>query len=122
MLLIKRIFGLIPWADNMIENAWRARNWMTFLKLWLIFTVGIAVVTFLLVFVSGTLYLEGMRVHQLVKVRADTAMSISQFMAGQYSGLWNFAVGFTAIAGLGALLTAVPVMLMKQMYGFEPEQ
>jgi ABC-type phosphate transport system permease subunit len=117
MDLLRKVFGIIPWADSMIERAWLERNWKTFVQLWLIFTAAMAVVSIVVVLVPGMAYLEGMRLQQFLKVRPEGSMSISQFMAGQYSGLWNFALGFTAVTSLGALLTAVPVMLMKQLSG-----
>ena len=116
-----RMFGLIGRADDLVESAWQARKWTTFVYLWLTCSVGVMILSGLIVFIPGIVYLEVSRVYHYLRASGDTiaGMSISTYIFVQYSALLNFAAAFAALSGLITLISVVPAMIVKEISGFK---
>jgi len=103
---------LVRSTDIAIETAWRARDWGTFVKLWLVTAIGVAVCALLLILAGGAILIEGNRVYHLFK--AGTEGSGAAFNATLlYAGLWNFASPFAAVTAVVGLVSGPFMMIGK---------
>ena len=111
-----RKFQLFGTADDLLLNSWRERNWATFIRLWLMVSVGMTVLSFLMPLVF--LYLPSAIYNGVASVIAALFGSTARLLAISFSDtLWNLAAPFGAMVGSFALAFAVPVMLLKQLSG-----
>ena len=111
--------AMLQQADDLVENAWRERNWPTFAIWCLAATVGIMILAFAVVIVGGAFYLEVSRLYWIIKQTLDPAAGAAFFssVSSQYGSLLNFALGFGAITGIFAVLSALPAMIVKSVSG-----
>jgi len=105
-----RIFRLVGQADDLLEYSWRERKWATFIRIWLIATFWLTLMTLLSPFIflyapasiyNGMAFLIGGHI---------LAVSFSDV-------LWTLAMPIAATVGLSTLIFTVPVMLLKQASG-----
>lgn len=114
-----KIGALLQQADDLVESAWRERKWPSFAIWCLAATVGIMIVLFAAIIVGGAIYLEASRLYWVVKQTFDPAAGAAFFssVSSQYGSLLNFALGFAAITGIFAVVSAVPAMVVKSRSG-----
>lgn len=112
-------FALLNNADDLIENAWRERNWLNFVYVSLVVTAGIMIVGFLICMVGGAIYLEGSRVYLFARSLISPASGTASLAAitGHYPGLFYFSLSFSAVIGFFSLISAPPAMLVKSIVG-----
>ena len=103
---------LVRSTDIAIETAWRAGDWGTFVKLWLVTAIGVALCSLLLILAGGAILIESDRVYHLFK--AGTEGSAAAFNAMLlYAGLWNFASPFAAVTAVVGLVSGPFMMIGK---------
>ena len=111
-----KMFRLIPETDDLLQNAWRTRNWPTFIRAWLISSVAMAAVTFVMTFIL--LYIPFLVYNALVSILALIFGGTAHLVGPSLGELFStFAVPFVVVVGLVTLIFTVPVMLLKQLSG-----
>jgi hypothetical protein len=111
-----KMFRLIPETDDLLQNAWRTRNWPTFIRAWLISSVAMAAVTFVMTFIL--LYIPFLVYNALVSISALIFGGTAHLVGPSLGELFStFAVPFAVVVGLVTLILTVPVMLLKQLSG-----
>ena len=103
------LFGLIGQADNLLEGSWQSRDWGSFVRTWLASSVGVAVVGFLLPFV---MFMIPAMIYDLVALFMKTRtipISFNETLA--------FGLRFGGMAGVFFLISAIPMMMFKQVCG-----
>lgn len=103
------VFGLISQADDVLEGSWQRRAWGTFVRTWLASSVAVAVVGFLLPFV---LFMIPALVYDLIALFMKTRtipISFNETLA--------FGLRFGGMVGLFFLLSAIPMMIFKEVCG-----
>lgn len=105
-----RIFQLVGQADDLLEHSWRQRKWATFIRIWLIATFWLALMSLLSPFIF--LYVP-------VSIDDGVAFVIGWkiFALSFFDLLWTLAMPLAAMVGLSTLIFTVPVMLLKQVSG-----
>jgi len=104
-----KMFELVGHADALLEGAWRERKWGTFIRLWLMTSVALLILSFAAPFV--VFYLPALVYNVVVWVLGKTLLNVS------ISDIWYLAAPFAAMVGLVTLIFTVPVMLLKQLSG-----
>jgi len=102
---------LVRSTDVAIETAWRARDWGTFVKLWLVTAIGVAVCSLLLILAGGAILIEGNRVYHLFKAGTEGSAAFNAMPL--YAGLWNFASPFAAVTAVVGLVSGPFMMIGK---------
>jgi len=105
-----RMFQLVVQADDLLEYSWRERRWATFIRIWLMATFWLALMSLLSPFIF--LYVP-------VSIYNGVAFVIGgKILAVSFSDmLWTLAMPLAAMVGLFTLIFTVPVMLLKQASG-----
>ena len=104
-----KMFELVGHADALLEGAWRERKWGTFIRLWLMTSVALLILSFAAPFV--VFYLPALVYNVVAWVIGKTLLNVS------ISDIWYLAAPFAAMVGLVTLIFTVPVMLLKQLSG-----
>ena len=104
-----KMFELVGHADALLEGAWRERKWGTFIRLWLMTSVALLILSFAAPFV--VFYLPALVYNVVVWVLGKTLLNVS------ISDIWYLAAPFAAMVGLVTLIFTVPVMLHQQLSG-----
>ena len=108
MKTMLRLFHLIPETDDLLETSWLTRRWGTFVKTWLAATVGVAALMLVVPFLVVPFVLV---LNVVAWIFGSHGITLS------FYGLWDFALQFSALAALGALVLTVPVMILKELSG-----
>jgi len=104
-----KMFELVGHADALLEGAWRERKWGTFIRLWLMTSVALLILSFVAPFVF--FYLPALVYNVVFWILGKTLLNVS------ISDIWYLAAPFAAMVGLVTLIFTVPVMLLKQLSG-----
>lgn len=113
LTLMKQIIGLIDKADTLLETSWQKRNWTTFIKTWLMASLGMAV--FALVTPPIVLIAAGI-IYTIIAVVLGAFGANVKFLTFDYS-IIGFSVAFSTMMGLLTLIFTVPAMLIKEVSG-----
>ena len=98
------MFEFVGHADDLLISAWRERKWGDFIRVWLMTSVALLVLSFAAPFVfPGLVY--------------DVVAAIFGAKLLSISDLWNLAAPFAAMVGAFTLIFTVPVMMLKQLSG-----
>ena len=106
---IVAVFGLILQADNLLEGSWQSRDWPTFVRTWLVTTVGVAVMAFLLPFLM--FMLPALLYDLLALVMKTRTIPIS------FRDSLAFGSRFGGMVGLFFFVSVIPMMYLKQIAG-----
>lgn len=106
---IAMLFGLISQADDLLEGSWQRRDWPTFVRTWLIATVAVAVLAFLMPFVMFMLPALAYDLVALFMKTRTIPISFRETLA--------FGLRFGGMVGAFFLVSAIPIMLFKQICG-----
>lgn len=106
---IVNLFGLIGQTDDLLEGSWQRGDWSSFVRTWLVATVGIAVVAFVLPFVMFMLPALLYDLAALFMKTRSIPISFQETMA--------FGLRFGGMVGAFFFLSAVPMMYFKQIGG-----
>ncbi len=109
MSKVAGLFGLIGHADDLLEGSWQQRDWPSFVRTWLIASVGVALVAFLMPFVM--FLLPALIYDALALVMKTRSIPIS------FRDSVQFGLRFAAMVGGFFLISTIPAMLFKQMCG-----
>lgn len=104
-----RLFGLIGEADTVLEQSWQRHSWGGFVRTWLISSVALALIAFVLPFVFFTLPSIVYGVISTFMHTKGSSISLSE--------TFEFALRFAGIVGGVFFLSAIPIMMFKQMCG-----
>ena len=111
-----KMFRLIGETEDLLINAWRTRKWATFIRVWLLASVAMVPVTFVMTFIL--LYIPFLVYNALISVAAlifgGTPTLVGPSLDTVFSTL---AVPFAVMVGLLTLIFTVPVMMLKQLSG-----
>jgi hypothetical protein len=111
-----RMIQLMVETDDVLESSWRTRQWVTFIRVWLVTSVAMVVVAFLIPFVF--IYIPFFIYNVLVSVGAVIFGGSGKPSGPSFSEIsWTFALPFGVMAGLCTLIFTVPVMMLKQLSG-----
>ena len=111
-----RMFRLIGETEDLLINAWRTRKWATFIRVWLLASVAMVPVTFVMTFIL--LYIPFLVYNALISVAALIVGSTPTLVGPSLDALFStVAVPFAVMVGLLTLICTVPVMLLKQLSG-----
>jgi hypothetical protein len=103
------LFGLIRRADDLLEGSWQRHDWSTFVRAWLIASVGVTLVAFLLPFV---MFLLPALIYDVLALFMKTKVFPVSF-----KDTMNFGLRFGGMVGGFFLISAIPAMLFKQLCG-----
>jgi hypothetical protein len=103
------LFGLIGRSDDLLEGTWQRRDWPNFVRAWLIASVGVAVVAFLLPF--AMFLLPALIYDALALFMKTRTIPIS------FRDSLQFGLRFGAMVGGFFLISAIPAMLFKELCG-----
>lgn len=106
---IAMLFNLIVQADDLLEGSWRRGNWAAFVRTWLIASIAVAVISFLMPFV-------------MFMIPALTYDLLAMFMKTRtipisWAETLSFGLRFGGMVGAFFLVSAIPAMLFKQICG-----
>ena len=104
-----KMFEFVGHADALIEGAWRERKWGAFIRLWLMTSVALLVLSFVAPFVF--FYLPALVYNLFASIIGEKLLAVS------ISDIWYLAAPFAAMVGVVTLIFTVPVMLLKQLSG-----
>jgi uncharacterized BrkB/YihY/UPF0761 family membrane protein len=111
-----KMFRLIPETDDLLENAWRTRNWPTFIRTWLVSSVAMVVVTFVMTFIM--LYVPFLVYNVVVSIVAALFGGGAHLVGPSLGEVFSTLAALSAVmVGLVTLIFTVPVMLLKQLSG-----
>jgi hypothetical protein len=110
-----KMFRLIPETDDLLQNAWRTRNWPTFIRVSLIASVAMVAVTFVMTFLF--LYIPFLVYNVPVSIAALIFGGTAKFVGPSLGDIFTFATPLAVMVGLVTLIFTVPVMLLKQLSG-----
>jgi uncharacterized BrkB/YihY/UPF0761 family membrane protein len=111
-----RIFRLIPETDELLQNAWRTRKWATFIRVWLLASVAMVPVTFVMTFIL--LYIPFLVYNVLISVAALIFGGTPTLVGPSLDVLFStVAVPLAVMVGLLTLILTAPVMMLKQLSG-----
>jgi hypothetical protein len=111
-----KIFRLIPETDDLLQNAWRTRNWPSFIRVWLIASVAMAAATFGIAFIL--LYIPFLVYNVPVSISALIFGSTAKLAGPSLGELFStIAAPLAVMVGLATLIFTVPVMALKQLSG-----
>jgi hypothetical protein len=111
-----RMIQLMVETDDLLESSWRTRQWATFIRVWLVTSVTMVVVAFLIPFVF--IYTPFFIYNVLVSVGAVIFGGSAKPSGPSFSELSRtFALPSGVLVGLCSLIFTVPVMMFKQLSG-----
>jgi uncharacterized BrkB/YihY/UPF0761 family membrane protein len=111
-----KMFRLIPETDDLLQNAWRTRNWPSFIRVWLIASVAMVAVTFVMTFIL--LYIPFLVYNVPVSIAALIFGGTAKFAGPSLGEIFsNLAAPLSVMIGLVTLIFTVPVMVLKQLSG-----
>ena len=110
-----RIFRLIPETDDLLQNAWRTRKWATFIRVWLLASVAMVPVTFVMTFIL--LYIPFLVYNVLISVAALIFGGTAKGVGPSLGEVFSMAAPLAVMVGLVTLIFTVPVMMLKQLSG-----
>src|ERR1700730_15472389 len=111
-----KMFRLVPETDDLLQNAWRTRNWPTFIRGWLVSSVARGVAIFVLSFIL--LYIPFLVYRSLFSISGLIFGGTAHLVGPSLGELFStFAVPFAVAVGLVTVIFTVPVMLLKQLSG-----
>lgn len=111
-----RMIKLMVETDDLLESSWRTRQWATFIRVWLVTSVAMVVVAFLIPFVF--IYTPFFIYNVLVSVGAVIFGGSAKPSGPSFSELSRtFALPSGVLVGLCSLIFTVPVMMFKQLSG-----
>jgi uncharacterized BrkB/YihY/UPF0761 family membrane protein len=111
-----KMFRLIPETDDLLQNAWRTRNWPTFIRVSLIASVAMVAVTFVMTFLF--LYIPFLVYNVPVSIAALIFGGTAKFAGPSLGDIFsNLAAPLSVMIGLVTLIFTVPVMVLKQLSG-----
>lgn len=102
-------FSLIGQADDVLEGSWRRHDWSAFVRVWLVSSVAVTVVGFLLPFIF--FMLPALLYDLLALFMKTRTIPIS------LKETTNFGLSFGGMVGATFLVSAIPIMLFKQVCG-----
>lgn len=106
---IMTLFGLIGQADTQLEQSWQHQNWGSFARVWLISSVVIALIAFVLPFIF---FMLPSMIYDLA-----TTFTHTKIIRVSFPETLDFALRFGGVVGGVFFLTAIPIMLFKQICG-----
>ena len=104
-----KMFELVGHADALLEGAWREHKWGTFIRVWLMTSVALLIVSFVAPFVF--FYLPALVYNLFASIIGEKLLAVS------ISDIWYLAAPFAAMVAAVTLIFTVPVMLLKQLSG-----
>ena len=104
-----KMFELVGHADALLEGAWREHKWGTFIRVWLMTSVALLILSFVAPFVF--FYLPSLVYNLFASIIGEKLLAVS------ISDIWYLAAPFAAMVGAVTLIFTVPVMLLKQLSG-----
>jgi hypothetical protein len=104
-----KMFELVGHADTLLEGAWRERRWGTFIRVWLMTSVALLILSFVAPFVF--FYLPALVYNLFAFIIGEKPLAVS------ISDIWYLAAPFAAMVAAVTLIFTVPVMLLKQLSG-----
>jgi hypothetical protein len=106
---VASLFSLIVQADDLLEGSWRRRDWGTFVQTWVVASVAVAVIAFLMPFL---VFMVPALVYDLVALFMKTrTIPIS------WTEATSFGLRFGGMVGVFFLVSTIPMMLFKQLGG-----
>lgn len=106
---VAAVFGLIGQADNLLESSWQRRDWGSFVRTWLVSTVAVALIAFVLPFL---MFMLPALLYDLVALFMKTRTIPISFQE-----TLNFGLRFGGMVGIFFLLSLIPILLFKQICG-----
>jgi hypothetical protein len=103
-----RLLRLIPETEETLQASWHERRWDIFVKAWLAVTVGVFALMLAVPFLVVPVALV---INVVAYVFGARGLTLSIY------GLWDFALPFSAMVALAALVLTVPVMILKELSG-----
>jgi uncharacterized BrkB/YihY/UPF0761 family membrane protein len=110
-----KIFRLIPQTDDLLQNAWRTRNWPSFIRGWLIASVAMVAATFVMTFIL--LYIPFLVYNVPVSISALIFGGTAKGVGPSLGEVFSMAAPLAVMVGLVILIFTVPVMVLKQLSG-----
>ena len=104
-----QLAGLITHTDDVLEGTWQRHDWPTFIRTWLMASVGVAVVSFLMPFIM--FLLPALIYDALALVMKTKSIPISFHDSLQFG--WRFG----AMVGIFFLVSTIPALFFKQICG-----
>ena len=104
-----KMFELVGHTDTLLEGAWREHKWGTFIRVWLMTSVALLIVSFVAPFVF--FYLPALVYNLFASIIGEKLLAVS------ISDIWYLAAPFAAMVAAVTLIFTVPVMLLKQLSG-----
>jgi hypothetical protein len=102
-----RMFRLIGETEDLLINAWRTRRWATFIRVWLLASVAMVPVTFVVTFIF--LYIPFLVYNGLISVAALIFGGTPTLVGPSLDVLFStVAVPFAVMVGLLTLIFTVP--------------
>ena len=103
-----RLLRLIPETEETLQASWHERRWDIFVKAWLAVTVGVFALMLAVPFLVVPIVLV---INVVAYVFGSRGLTLSIYW------LWDFALPFSAMVALSALVLTVPVMILKELSG-----
>jgi hypothetical protein len=103
-----RLLRLIPETEETLQASWHERRWDIFVKAWLAVTVGVFALMLAVPFLVVPVVLV---INVVAYVFGSRGLTLSIY------GLWDFALPFSAMVTLSALVLTVPAMILKELSG-----
>jgi hypothetical protein len=110
-----KMFRLIPQTDDLLQNAWRTRNWSSFIRVWLIASVAMVAATFVMAFIL--LYIPFLVYNVPVSISALIFGSTAKLAGPSLGEVFSMAAPLAVMVGLVTLIFTAPVMVLKQLSG-----
>lgn len=110
-----RLFRLLRETDELLINAWRTRRWVTFIRVWLIASVAMVAVAFVIPFIF--IYIPFSIYNVVAWVIAAIFGATAKLLATSFSDVFQLALPFGVTVGLVTLIFTPPVMMLKQLSG-----
>jgi hypothetical protein len=108
MKTMLRLFQLIPETEDILQTSWHERRWDIFVKAWLAVTAGMAALMLAVPFLVVPVVLV---INVVAYAFGARGLTLSIY------GLWDFALPFSVMVALSALVLTVPVMMLKELSG-----
>jgi hypothetical protein len=106
---IVTLFKLVGQADDVLEGSWRRGDWGTFARTWLVASIAVAVIVFVMPFV---LFMLPALAYDLM-----TLFTKTRTIPISWAETLSFGLRFGGMVGAFFLVSAIPAMLFKQISG-----
>lgn len=106
---IGSVFGLIGQADNLLEDTWQRRNWGGFARTWFTSAIVVAIAAFLMPFIF---FMLPSLIYDLVAIFIKT-----RSIPVSFRDTFDFGLRFGGMVGAFFLVSAIPLMLFRQICG-----